>query len=231
MRRSHDTDQGRHPRRHRLLLALVTAFLCCIAATASFAAEHDVVIDPDDAELTFLLEASGHDVSGHLYLKQGTLHYDTATGAASGRIVLGASRTETGNKRRDRTMHEKVLESTLFPEIAFVPDHIKGEVDGAGAGQFDLHGVITLHGSDHEVSLPTETRINEDGRLVAHATLDVPFVEWGLEDPSLLFLRVAKVVQVDIRFSADLDKASQQADQKTDGRASARGSDAQAGHS
>lgn len=226
--RPHDHAKDRNPQRRRIRLALVVAAVCWAAVSTSFAAVHDVVIAPAEAQLTFLLEATGHDVSGQLYLKEGKLHYDTATGAASGRIVLGAARTDTGNERRDRAMHEKVLESTLFPEIIFVPDHITGEVDDAGAGQFDLHGAITLHGDDHEVSLPTETRIDEDGRLVAHASLEVPFVEWGLEDPSLLFLRVAKVVQVDIRFSADLDV---KADEQADLQATATPTDAQAGHS
>jgi hypothetical protein len=36
--------------------------------------------------------------------------------------------------------------------------------------------------------------------LRASGTLRVPYVEWGLEDPSNLFLRVAK--QVEVRLEA-----------------------------
>lgn len=203
-----------HTSSHRLTtlatLAILLVLLVWFAGPAT-AAEHDLILTPDSTELTFLLEATGHDVEGKLYLQEGNLHYDTATGAASGRIVLGAPRTETGNEKRDKTMHKKVLESALYPEIVFVPSKISGPVEDSGAGHFDLQGIITLHGKDHDVSMPTEVKIDDSGRIDAHATLDVPFVEWGLEDPSILFLRVAKVVQVDIRFTAPIDGAADDA--------------------
>lgn len=197
---------------HTAALALSVCLLA-IAMSAN-AAEHDLVLDPASTELTFFLAATGHDVEGHLYLEEGSLHYDTDTGAASGRIVLSALRTETDNTKRDKTMHKKVLESTLFPDIVFVPSHIEGPVDASGAGTFDLVGTITLHGDEHEVAMPTDVEIDDDGRVTAHATLDVPFVDWGLKDPSLLILRVAKVVNVDIRFSAALDGGVAAGDQQ-----------------
>ena len=184
---------------------IAAAFLllaCGMAgAGAATASEHSFVLDPASTELTFLLEATGHDVEGHLYLREGSLRYDAEAGTAAGRIVLGAAKTATGNEKRDKTMHKKVLESALFPEIVFVPSKIAGQIEESGAGRFELQGTITLHGDEHAVAMPTEVTVADDGSLAAHATLDVPFVEWGLEDPSILFLRVAKVVKVDIRFT------------------------------
>ena len=60
-----------------------------------------------------------------------------------------------------------------------------------------LLGILTLHGTDHSIAMGVQGRLIGDS-LVAKSHFSVPYVEWGMEDPSVLFLTVAKNVDIDI---------------------------------
>ena len=48
-----------------------------------------------------------------------------------------------------------------------------------------LEGVLSFHGADHPLTLPAQVEVR-GGRVSADVELTVPYVEWGLEDRSLL---------------------------------------------
>lgn len=179
-------------------------FALLVLAPAAGAAEQVLSLDPEASEVTFLLDATGHDVHGTLFLNAGEVHFDPATGAASGRIEIDATRAETGNKSRDKTMHKKVLESVSFPLFVFVPDRFEGEIADAGTSQVELHGTLSIHGAEHPMTLSAEVEHGEDGALTAVSSFDVPYVEWGMHNPSLLFLRVADRVAVTVKTAGAL---------------------------
>jgi len=56
-------------------------------------------------------------------------------------------------------------------------------------------GEIEILGQLHEIAIPLRVEINGGG-FTAHAEFEIPYVEWGLDDPSTFVLRVAKEVQV-----------------------------------
>jgi hypothetical protein len=60
-----------------------------------------------------------------------------------------------------------------------------------------VKGTFTIHGVDHLLFLQVKTELNGD-TLTAKTGFEVPYVAWGMKDPSTLILRVAKVVQVDV---------------------------------
>jgi hypothetical protein len=41
-------------------------------------------------------------------------------------------------------------------------------------------------------------------RVAATCRFSVPYVEWGLKDPSMLFLTVAKEVEIEVTVAGDL---------------------------
>ena len=59
-----------------------------------------------------------------------------------------------------------------------------------------MQGVLTLHGGP-DVALTAQGQLVGDN-LTATAHFSVPYVEWGIKDPSVLFLTVAKQVDIDI---------------------------------
>ncbi len=58
-----------------------------------------------------------------------------------------------------------------------------------------LVGEFELLGKSHPISIPLDIRI-DGSHFEATAEFSVPYVEWGLKDPSTFVLRVAKEVQI-----------------------------------
>jgi polyisoprenoid-binding protein YceI len=158
-------------------------------------------LDVEDVFVTFTLGAVAHTVEGTIPVTSADVQIDPASGELSGEIVLDARGADTGNRRRDRKMHEDVLLSNEHPEIVFVPDRFEGTMPESGSSRGTLYGRVRLLGVEHDVELSTRLE-RADGELALEADLRVPYVEWGLEDPSVFVLRVEK--HVDVRVEATL---------------------------
>lgn len=183
------------------------SFLILVAALAAVSAEAQqrvLALDPQASQVSFTLEATGHDVEGAFALQSGRIAFDPATGAASGEIAIDLKVAGTGNKSRDKTMHEEVLETGKFPTAVFRAEKVRGTVPESGAGQVTLDGTLSFHGADHKMSLPAKVDV-KDGRVQADTQFEIPYVEWGLHDPSIIMLRVAKVVSVKVRAVGTLE--------------------------
>jgi polyisoprenoid-binding protein YceI len=187
----------------RAVLALV---LTALPAASSYAGQWVLVLDPAASKVSFVLDATTHDVEGTLALKPSRIAFDSATGAASGEISIDLKSAATGNKTRDHTMHEKVLETGTWPLAVFRAEKLRGAVAPAGVSQVTLDGTLSFHGADHKLSLPAKVEAG-DGRLKAETELSIPYVEWGLYDPSVMFLRVEKVVTVKVQAEGRLEGA------------------------
>ncbi len=181
--------------------------LTALAPGAARASERQLDLAAEATRVTIALPATGHDVEGSFHLTRGSLRFDSASGAASGEIVVDATGGETGNKSRDKTMRQDVLEIVKFPEIVLAIDRVEGTVPESGKGEFTLHGTFQLHGVAHPLALPVKAEI-QGTRAVAETSFAVPFVEWGLHDPSIFFLRVDPVVTVSVHAEGNLSDAS-----------------------
>lgn len=168
----------------------------CFAQNAHAQAVH-VDLDPAHSQIQFTLGATLHTVHGTFKLKSGTVEFGLSTGkVAEGEIVIDATSGDSGNAGRDRKMNQTVLESAKYPEIVFVPEQIQGRVLLDGASQMQMHGVMRLHGGEHEITVPVETQIH-DGEMKATLHFEIPYVQWGLKDPSTFVLRVDKTVEIE----------------------------------
>ncbi|MGO9453668.1 MAG: YceI family protein [Candidatus Binataceae bacterium] len=154
-------------------------------------------LDPSKTLIEFRLPGALHTTHGTFKLERGTIIADAATGKAGGSIVVDARSGDTGIGARDNEMRESVLEAQLYPEITFDPQHFTYELRTGGQFQATMQGVLTLHGGRHDIALTAQGQLVGDN-LTATAHFSVPYVDWGLKDPSILFLTVAKRVEVDI---------------------------------
>jgi hypothetical protein len=72
----------------------------------------------------------------------------------------------------------------------------------AASAELKLHATLEIHGAAHPVAIPARVTELATGRLVVEAAFRVPYVAWGMRDPSSFVLRVAKEVDVSVRAEA-----------------------------
>lgn len=177
-------------------LFLGVAFVA-IAAAAAASQSVAFQLDPQRTSVNFTLGDVLHTVRGSFRLKQGSLSLDPPSSKLTGEIVVDAKSGESGSGMRDRKMHREVLESERYPEIAFRPDHVEGTLSLQGKSAVKVHGILSIHGANHELIVPAEVEISPD-RWSATLHFAVPYVKWGLKNPSNLFLKVSESVDIDL---------------------------------
>jgi len=187
----------------KLVQPAVLALAALVAVPAARAEEHLLTLDPAATAVHFTVEATGHDVHGSFHITGGAVRFDPATGAASGEIRVDALSAETGNGSRDKTLRGDVLGTERFPVFVFTPERLVGALPESGEAKVELRGVVALHGASHPMTLPATVNVTGD-RIKLSAAFPVPYVEWGLHNPSILFLHVADVVQVEIEGEGTL---------------------------
>jgi polyisoprenoid-binding protein YceI len=186
-------------------LAAIVAFFSipCITAAAQDVAFQ---LDPQHTTVNFTLADVLHTVRGTFHLKQGSLRLDPASGKITGDIVVDARSGESGSGMRDRKMHREVLESDRYPEIVFHPDHVDRTVSLQGKSSVRVHGSFGIHGSEHELTAPADLDVSAD-HWTATIHFAVPYVNWGMKNPSTLFLRVNESVDIDLTASGTVTPA------------------------
>jgi len=186
-------------------LSLLFVLLAASAFSApAFAQESVFSLDPAQTEIHFTLDTSLHTVQGTFRLKSGEIHFNPASGKASGAIVVDATSGESDNSGRDKKMHKEVLESPKFTEIVFVPSGVQGTISPQGSSQVAVAGVMKLHGQDHEMTLQFTVEPGAAGRLQASTHFSVPYVKWGLKNPGNFMLHADNTVEIDIHASGQL---------------------------
>jgi len=190
-------------------LAALAVLLSASAAPPRMPIEHtatatpselSLIVDPGQSRVHWTVDSTLHTVHGTFAVKSGALHFDPETGKAGGEIVVFATSGESGNSSRDEKMHKAVLESAKYPDAAFRPTQVEGKVAASGNSDVQLHGVFLLHGSEHELTVPVHAEMSS-GKWKGTAKFEVPYIQWGLKDPSNWLLKVKPAVQVDLELA------------------------------
>jgi polyisoprenoid-binding protein YceI len=185
------------PWRRPVRLSSSVALALVLASLGAVAQQVQVTLDPAQTTIEWTLGDVLHTVHGSFKLKSGNVVVDPKTGDASGQILVDATSGQSGNHSRDSKMHKEVLESGRYPEIVFVPKHVSGNVPTHGSANLQVTGVFRIHGSDHDMTLSLPVQI-EGTRATATGKFEVPYEAWGMKNPSTLFLKVDKKVEIDV---------------------------------
>jgi polyisoprenoid-binding protein YceI len=186
-----------------LVALLVLSALPQHAAPQTHSGELVLVLDPAASKVHWTLESSLHTVHGTFALKNGTLRVDLATGKASGEFATDATSGKSGNDSRDKKMHKEVLESGRYTDIVFRPDRVEGKIVTQGTSTLQVHGIFVLHGSEHELTVPVQAELGTD-HWTGGSKFSVPFIDWGLKNPSNFFLRVNHAVNIELELKGSL---------------------------
>jgi len=173
-------------------LLLVAIGLC---AKTLHAQEMTLELDPANTHIEFTVAATLHTVHGTFALKSGTIHFDPSTGSASGMVVVDSSSGDSGNTGRDHKMHQQILESERYPEITFTPTKFSGKLELQGDSTVQLDGIFRLHGTGHPLTLPVQV---QGSNLSARTHITIPYIAWGLRNPSTFLRHVNDKVDIDI---------------------------------
>src|SRR5271168_5532752 len=206
-----DAGLGFSPRYACGKLLAVVAFLA-VAGVASVAQGVAFQLDPQHTTINYTLGDALHTVHGTFRLKQGSLRLDRSSGdpassRLAGEIIVDAKSGQSGSEMRDHKMHREVLESDRYPEIAFRPDRVDGTVSLQGKSSVRVHGIFNIHGADHELTVPAEVEMSSN-HWTATLHFTVPYVQWGMKNPSNLFLRVSESVEIDIAATGTISGPS-----------------------
>jgi polyisoprenoid-binding protein YceI len=162
-----------------------------------------LTLDPAQSQLHWNVDSSLHMVHGTFALKSGTVRLNSETGKADGEIVVSAPSGESGNGGRDKRMHKEILETAKYPEVIFRPTHIEGRVSRSGISDVKLSGIFSIHGTDHELTSQVHAELIGD-HWTSTSKFEVPYVQWGIKDPSNFFLKVKPVVHVELEMSGEI---------------------------
>lgn len=175
-------------------------------ATQRPASEIVLTLDPAQSTVHWAVDSTLHTVHGTFALKSGSVHFDPESGKAGGEIVVLASSGESGNGSRDARMHKEILESAKYSEVVFRPTRVEGKVGQSGASDVKLGGVFSIHGADHDLTAVVHAELTGD-RWRGTSKFDVPYVKWGIKDPSNFLLKVKPVVNVELEMSGEIKTA------------------------
>jgi polyisoprenoid-binding protein YceI len=168
------------------------------------AAANSIELDPSRTSIAFTLGDVLHTVHGTFKLKRGAVRFDSATGSASGEIVIDVASGNSGSGGRDKRMHKEILESARYPDAVFTPDHVSGELAARGESQLDLHGNFQIHGAAHELTLHFRAEV-KNGEVAASTGFVIPYVQWGMKNPSNFLLKVSDKVDLTVQAAGRVE--------------------------
>lgn len=192
--------------RKKVSYLLMAVFLGFAALQAPAQAEKRITVhlDPGTTQIRWNLGATLHRVHGTFNLKSGVLTFDPSTGMAEGEILVDAASGQSGNKSRDKKMQREVLESTTYPQIFFHAMKVSGTLKPGAAEDMTVEGTFNIHGADHPLKL--QVHLQQNGHEITATThFTVPYVAWGMKDPSTMMLHVKKQVEVDVVSRGTID--------------------------
>jgi polyisoprenoid-binding protein YceI len=190
------------------MMARITGFAIVLSlGVAAPAQQQTFTVNPGASTIGFALTGTGHEVHGVFHVSSGIIQFDRNAPKMSGRVVASASSDDSGDKGHDKNMDQKVLQTDRFADITFQPQSYTGTLAATGDSTIQVFGTFTPHGTPHDITVPMQVHV--DGQnLIAKGSFIVRYVKWGLKDPSVFILKVARDVHIDLNFAGTLSPAT-----------------------
>lgn len=185
------------------LSVLTLALSLQVAGSAQVRQQGSFLVNPSKSSVSFTLPDVLHTVHGSFAIERGSIGFSNTTGAMTGQIEVAAASGHTGNRIRDERMTKNELHAGEFPSVTFAPTQFHGTIPSSGEGTIEVQGQFTLLGHSHPVHLPMKLNVSGTN-CHAEGTFVVPYVAWGMHDPSTFLLRVAKEVAIHVELSGTL---------------------------
>jgi len=179
--------------------------LAVILSPAARAQHQTFDVNPDVSEVKIALKTTHELVNGTFHIRYGSIEFDRDSPKMSGSVVVLAGSGNTGNGSRDKRMNKEILQVEKYATISFEPKSFNGAIAPSGDSNIQVTGIFTLLGTPHEITVPMLVHI-EGPTASAKAHFSVPYIQWGLKDPSFLIWKADKDVAIDLVLSGRLSK-------------------------
>ena len=177
--------------------------LAVILAPAALSQHQTFVVNPDASEVKMTLKTTHEIVNGTFHIQSGSIEFDRSTPQMSGLVVVLAGSGKTGNDSRDKKMNKDILKVDHYTTVSFAPKTHTGVIALSGDSTIQVSGVFTLLGNPHDLTIPM--RIHMDGsKGTARAQFVVPYVQWGLKNPSFLIWKAENDVAIDLSLVGNI---------------------------
>ena len=177
--------------------------LAVLLAPDAMAQQQTFVANPDASEVKMTLKTTHEVVNGTFHIQSVSLEFDRSAANISGSVVVLAGSGNTGNGSRDKKMNKDILEVEQQATVSFEPKSYAGAIAPSGDSTIQVTGVFSLLGTPHEITIPILVHI-EGTTATAKAHFVVPYLQWGLKDPSFLFWKADKDVAIDLFLTGRL---------------------------
>ena len=171
--------------------------LVAVLAPAAIAQHQTFVANPDASEAKMTLKTTHELVNGAFHVQSGSIEFDRSTSKIAGLVAVLAGSGKTGNDSRDKRMNKDILKVEQFATVSFEPKTYTGDLAPSGDSTIQVTGIFTLLGTPHQITIPILVHL-EGTTATAKAHFVVPYVQWGLKNPSFLIWKADNDVAIDL---------------------------------
>jgi polyisoprenoid-binding protein YceI len=179
--------------------------LAALLPPVALAQQQTFVANPDASDVKMTLKTTHEVVNGTFHIQSGSLEFDRSAAKMSGSVVVLGGSGKTGNGSRDKKMNKDILEVEQHATVSFEPKSYAGAIAPSGDSTIQVTGIFTLLGTTHEITIPILVHL-EGASATAKAHFVVPYIQWGLKDPSFLFWKADKDVAIDLFLTGRLSQ-------------------------
>jgi hypothetical protein len=179
--------------------------LALILAPAALAQHQTFAVNADASEVKMTLKTTHELVNGAFHIQSASVEFDRSTPKMSGSVVVLAGSGKTGNGSRDKKMNKEILHVEQYATVSFEPKSYAGVIAPSGDSTIQVTGIFTLLATPHEITIPMLVHL-EGTTATAKAHFAVPYIQWGLKDPSFLFWKADNEVAIDLFLTGPLSK-------------------------
>jgi hypothetical protein len=183
----------------------IAAIFAVVLARGALAQNQTFIVNPDASEVKMTLKTTHELVNGTFHVQSGSIDFDRSAPKMSGSVVVLAGSGKTGNNSRDKKMNKDILEVNRHATVSFEPKTYTGAIAASGDSTIQITGIFTLLSTPHEITVPMLVHLDGAG-ATAKAHLVLPYVQWGLKNPTFLFWKVDNDVAIDLFLTGRLSK-------------------------
>jgi hypothetical protein len=171
----------------------VALALAVTLSSIALAQHQTFAVNPDASDVKMKLNTTHEVVNGTFHVQSGSIEFDRGSLKMSGTVAAASGKT--GNDSRDKKMNKDILKVDQYTTVSFAPKTYQGSIPASGDSIVQVSGVFTLLGTPHDITFPMQIHI-DGSKASAKAQFTVPYVQWGLKNPSFLIWKAENDVAI-----------------------------------